>query len=206
MRPFILFLSLCLPLSAATIVNEGLNMLPANVGSTVTVGGGSSYNGWTNDGAVDIEFVGVSAAVTPSDEGDGFVDLNGVSGPGRLSQTITTMIGQSYRIDFALSGNPGATGDRLGDKPMSVLWNSSSVGNFTHTHLSTERHNNLRWLDQSVLVVGTGSDILTFLSTGGASDAGAMIDDVTITLVPEPSSSLMLGFGIFGILFRRMRR
>ncbi|MGB0992161.1 MAG: PEP-CTERM sorting domain-containing protein [Akkermansiaceae bacterium] len=127
-----------------------------------------------------------------------------MSGSGRLSQDITTISGQSYRIDFALSGNPGATGNRFGDKPMSVLWNNSSVGSFTHIHTLGEQHNNLRWADQSVIVVGTGSDKLTFLSTGGTNDAGPMIDDVTITaIVPEPSTGVLSCLGVVSLLIRR---
>lgn len=87
---------------------------------------------------------------------------------------------------------------------MSVLWNNSSVGSFTHIHTLGEQHNNLRWADQSIIVVGTGSDKLTFLSTGGTNDAGPMIDDVTITaIVPEPSTGVLSCLGVVSLLIRR---
>ncbi|BDS05635.1 hypothetical protein NT6N_06750 [Oceaniferula spumae] len=190
--------------NGATIVNGGLNLLNPDAGTTVSVLGGNSYNGWTNDGGVDIEFVGIQSGISPSDEGNGFIDLNGVSGAGRLSQTIATSIGQQYRIDFALSGNAGS-GNRLGDKPMSFLWNNSVVDSFVHTHLPSDTNANIRWENQSVFVTGTGSDTLTFQSTGGTSDAGAFIDDVVITLVPEPSSSLLIGISALSLILRRRR-
>jgi hypothetical protein len=186
----------------ATVANGGLNLLPDDESTTVTVTASNSYNGWLNDGGVDIEFVGIQPTIGPSDEGNGFIDLNGVSGPGRLSQTISTLAGQQYRIDFALSGNSGS-GNRLGDKPMSFLWNEATVDSFVHTHLPSDTNAAIRWDTQSVVVTGTGSDKLTFLSTGGPSDAGALIDDVAITPVPETSAALLGSFGLLTLLRRR---
>ncbi|HEX8371620.1 MAG TPA: DUF642 domain-containing protein [Chthoniobacterales bacterium] len=189
---------LATPADAQFLTNGGLNMLAGDEGKTLSISGGNSYGGWTNSGGTNIEFVGVQLGLGPSAEGNGFVDLNGVQGPGRISQTFATTTLQQYRINFSLSGNPGVTGDRPNDKPMSLLWNGGVVQSYTFDQLAGDTHSNLRWESYSAFVTGTGTDTLTFASTGGYSDAGAMIDKVTVTAVPEPGAVVFLGFG--GIL------
>ncbi|RYD48694.1 MAG: DUF642 domain-containing protein [Verrucomicrobiaceae bacterium] len=189
--------------AAVVLVNGGLEMATGHEGLTITVNPGVSYNGWTSTGGAALEFVGVTPTVTPSAGGNGFVDLNGTTGPGTLSQSLNTAIGQMYRVDFSLSGNPGLN-DRLMDKPMSVTWNGVSVGSFVFQHLPTDHLNSIRWEDHSVFVTAVnGSDVLSFMSTGGANDAGAMIDEVSITPVPEPASLALASFGLLALRRRR---
>lgn len=200
-----LIMNVATPASAATLINGGLNLLPGDEGEIITVVDGLSYNGWT--GYNGVEFVGVAPGIRePSAEGNGFVDLNGTLGSGGITQGLTTQVGQLYRIDFALSGNPGPDGHTVGiNKPMAVLWNSGLAGDFTFVHEPDETHRNLRWEYHSVFVTGTGFDTLRFESTGGTDDSGPMIDDISITAIPEPSSALLIFSGAL-LLFRRNRR
>jgi hypothetical protein len=188
---------------SAQIINGGLELVPPD--SVIrTVLPGQSYGGWTSVGSGDIEFCGPLAA-GPAAQGQGLVDLNGVAFQGAISQNLGTSSGTTYNLRFAMSGNPGLPGQfKLGDKTMNVLWNGNVVGAFTFSHLGADTQQNLRWEYHELTLIGNGNDVLSFASTTSTySDAGPMLDDITLIAVPEPSS---IGLLIVGALALRLRR
>ncbi|HZH97738.1 MAG TPA: DUF642 domain-containing protein [Fimbriimonadaceae bacterium] len=190
--------------ASAQLINPGLNMTAGHT-STQTVGAGATYNGWTVGSGPAIEFV--PSTVWQTHEGDGAIDLNGTQGPGTIFQQFATTPGQSYRVDFWYSGNPGPNGSTMGTKSFDVLWDGNQAGIFTFVHQATDRWNNMRWLSGSVTVLATGtSSILSFRGRNfNHPDAGAAIDDISVTPVPEPATIAMLGMGA-AALFRRRKR
>jgi hypothetical protein len=201
--------------SAVTIVNGGLESTSAGTIQTVTAG--NSANRWRAT-LSDIEFVkngfaGSGDVIASAQDGEWFVDLNGVSGPGGIGQDIATDPGQLYRIDFWMSGNAGPLGTSRADgsRSLDVLWNNAVVGSFTFVFQPGDRWNNLRWEKHSVLVTGaSGLDSLEIRSTSSFyAAAGPFVDAITITAVPEPGTWAMLtaGLGLVGFgVNRRSKR
>ncbi len=201
--------------AAATVVNGGLESSAPPFIESVTPG--NTANGWRAVGK-DIEFVkngfsGAGDVVASAQEGDWFVDLNGVSGAGGIGQDIATTAGQAYRIEFWMSGNAGPLGSTSADgsRSLDVLWNNSVAGSFTFTFQPGDQWNNLRWEKHSVLVTGaSGLDSLEIRSTSSFyAAAGPFVDAITITAVPEPGTWAMLAAGLglmaVGVHRRRVR-
>ena len=196
---------------AATVANGSLES--SSAATIESVAAGSSANDWRATGN-NIEFVkngfsGSGDVVASAQDGDWFVDLNGVGGPGGIGQDIATESGQSYRIDFWMSGNAGPLGSMKADgsRSLDVLWNNSVVGSFTFVFQSGDQFNNLRWEKHSVLVDGaSGLDSLEIRSTSNAYvAAGPLVDAISITAVPEPGTLAMLaaGLGLMGVGVKR---
>ena len=188
--------------SAVTVANGSLESTA--VGTIETVGAGNSANGWSAT-LNNIEFVRegfsyLGDVVDSALDGDWFVDLNGVSGPGGIRQVIDTDPGQAYRIDFWMSGNAGPLGTTSADgsRELNVLWNNGVIAGFTFVFQPGDQWNNLRWEKHSVLVMGaTGLDSLEFRSMSNFyAHAGPFVDAVSITAVPEPGTWAMLAAGL----------
>lgn len=197
-------LLLSAPLCSALIVNGGLELTPPDTFRTVL--SGQSYAGWNSVGSGDVEFCGLGVLV-PAIQGQGSVDLNGIGFQGAISQTLGTSSGTAYKVRFALSGNPGLLGQpALGSKTMDLLWNGSVAGSFVFTHLPTDTQQNMRWEYHEITLYGNGNDLLTFASTTSAyNDAGPVLDDITVAVVPEPSVLVILSISAF-VLFGGIQR
>ena len=94
---------------------------------------------------------------------------------------------------------------------MEVLWNDSSLGVFQHSLASGESWNSFTWDTHSLPISGNlvlGNDKLTFRSITPAVDGhGAVLDSVSLTAVPEPSSGILLfASSIAAMLVRRRRK
>ena len=203
--------------AAATLVVAG------SAGAATIVNGGFAGPGEPDGG---FQTVGVSTGVIPgwtvssgnvdwikgywqSSDGDGFsVDLNGDQ-PGAISQTIDTVIGQTYTLTFDMSANPDNGSDlRLiladtGGDPTTFAYNLD---------VSTNSHGTMNWTPQSLNFTATGAaTTITFASGNGGSNCcfGAAIDKVAIAdAVPEPSSWALMLTGFFGMgtVLRRSRQ
>jgi choice-of-anchor C domain-containing protein len=175
--------------------------------------GSTQIPGWTvSVGSVDwITNNWVSANGTSS------LDLVGSLGVGGVSQTFDTVPGTTYTVSFDLAGNPGAPAV----KPLAVTVNGVTT-NFTFD--STGRTGAaMGWTRQSVTFVATGaSSTLAFVSDvrglGGANNAGAALDNVTVSgpgavassaPIPLPwahfGAALLVLLGAAGIARRRKR-
>ena len=179
--------------------NQDIDILP----------GSTDITGWTITGG------GVDLLASPWDVSDGVraIDLDRRS-PGGIEQTFATVIGQAYVVSFDLSGNPGngqpGTGLPFTKQLRVDAGGVSQTYSFDSSGLSIEA---LLW--QTITFTFLASDTtatLSFNSLSSEQDAsyGALIDNVSVSAVPEPSTLLLIGpsflAGILAVCRLRTRR
>ena len=166
-------------------------------GSTEIVGWvvtGSSVSG----GAID--YLGA-----PWDVSDGIraIDLDGRDSVfGGIEQTFTTIPGQLYNVRFDLSGNPHGG-------PV-VKQARVSVGGFSADYAFDSTGQSMEALLWETIAFSfwstTSAATLSFKSLSPTPNSyGALIDNVSVTAVPEPSAAVLLAIGL-GVLGARHAR
>jgi len=136
--------------------------------------------------------------------GQGSIDLDGDS-PGSISQTITTVVGQSYDVTFELSGNP----DGSPTTKQLVVVSAGPATDFYYTLGNNNSKTNMLYEAESfVFTAESTSTTLTFASNDVDSPYGPVIGDVSVTAVPEPAILLFLGLGLVSLapLRRKFKR
>ena len=182
------------PTAHAAILLDGNFAGASNPYQTVGTGftfGGS--NAWTVvSGSVDW----IGNYWTPPSSGGGSVDLDGNS-VGAISQTLFDLAAGTYKVTFALSGNPdgppptkalqvGVTGSTAQDYAYPIVGDKANM-NYSMSCTSSA------W--------GGGDATLTFasLNTPSTNPYGPVIGDVSISAVPEASTWAMMILGFLGI-------
>jgi len=186
--------STSLAANAQLIINGGFEDSPA--GTPALGAGDPSIVGWTIvSGSVD--------PVTGFQNHSGLrcLDLSGW-GVGAVAQTITTVVGQQYLLDFWMAGN-ASSGPAI--KTMGLSWGGVSQGIFTFD-ITGKTIENMGWTEHQVLLTATGtSTVLQFASLDNPSTAyGPCLDDVSLTIVPEPAAASL--FALFGLGAFALRR
>jgi len=176
--------------------------------------GSTQIPGWTvSVGSVDW----ITVNWTPSN-GTSSLDMVGSLGVGGVEQTFDTVPGTTYVVAFDLAGNPGGLPVV---KPLTVTVGGVS-NNFTFD--TTGRSGSaMGWTRQSFTFVATSATAkISFVSDvrgqGGSNNAGAALDNVTITPqaaagpaapIPLPwahvGAALLVLLGAAGIARRRKR-
>ena len=208
MRQFILALALTLSIgSAATanlIVNGSFEDPPVPGGYEYVPGGLTTITGWsTIFTGVERYDPGIYGAGSASD-GVLLIDLNTddfVAGGG-IEQTISTIIGQYYLLTFDL-------GTWLG-------YGRSGSGNVTASAAGTNQSFSVQnlnpttaWTAQSLqFTASSAATLVSFTNFDIPRENFSLIDNIFVTesVVPEPSTALLLALGLAGLCVRRRQR
>jgi choice-of-anchor C domain-containing protein len=189
------------PAAAAPFTNGSFELGLANPGGGwFTLGSGSPViTGWEIfDGTID--YIGTYWQAA---DGSRSVDLNGNDGSAGIRQTFDTIDGATYRVRFALAGNPDGA-------PITKSVQVTSGGAsqlFTFTIPPGTSHADMGWIYHSLLFTATAdSTTLSFLSTTAGVFFGPAIDDVSVTAVPEPATLSLLALGLAAGARARLRR
>jgi choice-of-anchor C domain-containing protein len=180
------------------IMNGSFESAPG--GSYPIYPGSTSLTGWTiESGSVD------SVDSFQTHDGIMCVDLDGYYQAGAMSQTVNTTPGASYLLSFWMAGNPaGVSVGFPAVKAMRLSWGGVSQGIFSFD-TTGKTESNMGWVQHQLVVQATGSQMnLRFASLDALDSAfGPMLDDVSLTPVPEPSSACLLVGGVAMFFIRK---
>ena len=161
-----------------------------------TVAAGDPFiTGWTVGGtSVDVIKNGYGAISGNS------IDLLGSPGPGSISQSFTALANHRYELDFDYFRN-GLTSAT--NYAFTVLFGGTTYA-YSAANLPTTMHSTLLFDTGNT----SGPSLLKFSSAPVANNSGAVIDNVSVTAIPEPETyALMLaGIGFVGFMARRRKQ
>ena len=154
-----------------------------------------SIPGWTTTVGHSIE-VQDNVAGAPY-EGGQHVELDSYGNSG-MEQIISTVEDQWYDLNFFFSPRPFQPEATNG---ISVFWDGNVLDNITA--LGT---NQTIWTEHSYLVQASSDYAsLEFRATGISDYLGGYLDAVSLEAVPEPSTLLLLTFGLIGLFIYKKR-
>jgi hypothetical protein len=188
----ILLLGSALTHAASPIFSDDFNNYPADQLNWIP----PTSSGWivSAGGTVDIHGVGGIYDFIP---GNGsYVDLDGTSlSSGLLSHNVNLVGNMTYTLSFDLAGSHRGSEETVnvnfGSTSASYLLNSTAP--FTTFTLNFTPGSD-------------GSYSFSYLNEGG-DNFGALLDNVSVSAIPEPESYVMLlaGLGLMGFLARRRK-
>lgn len=157
---------------------------------------GSGYGWETSNLGVEIRN---NVAGTAAD-GVRFAELD-TTGNSWIFQTIHTDPFQTLELSFSYAPRAGVASNSNG---IQVFWNTLSLGAITGNG-----SNGSSWFDlvYDVQADASGFGVLKFAAIGNSDRLGGSLDNIAVSVVPEPGSAAMLlaGLGILAAVSRRRR-
>ncbi|WP_310390079.1 choice-of-anchor C family PEP-CTERM protein [Roseateles sp.] len=155
--------------------------------------GASELTGWTV-GATSVDIINGNYGAVSGNS----IDMLGTPGPGSVAQTLSTVIGQTYWLQFDLSSNRGGDNDAAG-KELTVAGLGGGAAMSFSALTPGVAH-------QSYSFTADSTSTLLQFSSGPSGFSGSVLDNVSVTAVPEPQTyALMLG-GLAAMAFVARRR
>lgn len=179
--------------AAPPIFSEDFNSYPADQFNWSP----PAPSGWTvgSNGTVDIHGVGGAHDLIPG-SGGSYVDLDGTtSSSGLFSNSVNLVGGTLYTLSFDLAGSHRGSAETVnvnfGSTTASYLLNSDDP--FSTLTLSFTPEN-------------SGSYSFSYLNVGG-DNIGALLDNISVSAVPETEiyAMLLAGLGLMGFMTRRRK-
>ena len=164
------------------------NTIPAFSSFQTVNAGETTISGWVvGDTSVDL-INGNYGAISGNS-----IDMLGSPGPGSLSQTLATTVGQKYMLNFDLSAN-GVGGD---SKAIFV-----NIGQAAQVSFIGDMNNHVT---ESINYTATSASTLLLFTSAASGYSGAVLDNVSVIAVPEPETYVILlaGLGLMGFMSRR---
>jgi len=187
-----------------------LGITPSAFAATLINGGfeAGNFSGWTSfSGNVSVEqFVPANPCCQPS-SGTYFANFNSADAApnGTLSQSFSTIIGQEYQLGFYFGkGGPGPGTASLG---VSLTGAGTLVNTTVSDSVGGEPGAYAQFIYSFIADAATST--LTFTDTSsGTSSFDALLDNVTVSQVPEPSTigAILLSTLVLPAAYRRRRR
>lgn len=176
---------------------------------------GNSIGGWLVFGTglptvaqltIRADYQEYAGALSFSPHG-GLVSLDmtgsGNRGANGVMQTVATTAGAAMALSFWVGNQDAAFGDYMLPSAVEVFVDSVSLGVFTNADNSSA---DVNWKAFSVQFdAASASTTIAFVNATPIGDNMAGLDDVSLTEIPEPTSLLLFGAALTGLLPLRRR-
>lgn len=129
--------------------------------------------------------------------GGGFIA--GETGSSTITQTVQTVIGQTYMLNLGFSPRPG-----IDDNHLIIRWNDDVIYEAEASGIGLD---NTSWEEISILVhADSNESVLEFADHSVNDTLGTLIDGISLMSVPAPGAISMLAIPlVFGRTRRRKR-
>jgi len=158
--------------------------------------GNTDIAGWTVVNG-QIDYAQHSAYTWRAADGVCSIDLGGSPGSGGISQTLATSAGETYTVQFSMSGNPTTrwSGEDQPNKTLRVRAAGRSVDFAFDVAAAENSLEDMKWkLCTFTFVAESDSTTLEIFSTMDPVHIGPVIDNVSVVAAPNfsPAGSYML--------------
>ena len=155
-----------------------------------------ALSGWTVSPNGTVDLIGVGGVLDFIPGNGSYVDLDGTtSSSGLLSNNVNLIGGTTYTLSFDLAGS-----HRESAETVNVNFGS------TNASYSLNSADPFSTLTLNFTPGSNGSYSFSYLNVGG-DNVGALLDNVSVSPVPEPEiyAMLLAGLGLMGVMSRRRK-